>query len=101
MIFHIMSGRGRGQARGAEVSAADVPSLIRNIRTARGLTQEALAREIGVTFSTVNGWENGRHHPIPALITRLLGIADAAGLVVVAGGRSSRGPTRTQPGHGR
>jgi len=94
----IMSERGGGQARGPEVSVADVPSLIRNIRAARGLTQEALAREMGVTFSTVNGWENGRHRPIPALITRLLDIANAAGLVVVAGRPASRGPARAHPG---
>ncbi|MGH7484419.1 MAG: helix-turn-helix domain-containing protein [bacterium] len=92
-----MAGPGR-QARGREVSANDVPSLIRGIRAARGLTQEELAREISVTFSTVNGWENGRHRPIPALITRLLDIANAAGLVVVAGRRTPRGPARTYPG---
>ena len=95
-----MSGRG-GKARGAEVSAADVPSLIRNIRSVRGLTQEALAREIGVTFSTVNGWENGRHRPIPALITRLLDIANEAGLIVVTGRPASRGSAGAHPGLGR
>jgi transcriptional regulator with XRE-family HTH domain len=90
-----MSGRGAGQGRGAKVSAADVPALIRNIRAARGLTQEALAREIGVTFSTVNGWENGRHRPIPALITRLLDAASIAGLVVVEGGQGTSRPVRS------
>jgi len=82
---HIMAGRRGRQASGPEVSAADVPSLVKTIRASRGLTQEALAREIGVTFSTVNGWENGKHRPIPALVTRLLDIASAAGLIVRAG----------------
>ena len=41
----------------------------------RGLTQEGLARELGVSFATVNGWENGRHRPIPALAERLAEMA--------------------------
>jgi transcriptional regulator with XRE-family HTH domain len=35
---------------------ADVGSLVRRIRAERGLTQEGLARELGVSFATVNGW---------------------------------------------
>jgi transcriptional regulator with XRE-family HTH domain len=93
-----MVGRRRGEARASEVSAVDIPSLITSIRAARGLTQEALAREIGVTFSTVNSWENGRHRPIPALIAKLLDIANAAGLLVVAGRRPPRVPLQTHPG---
>jgi transcriptional regulator with XRE-family HTH domain len=77
-----MARRSGDRPKAAQVSPADVPSLIRSIRAARGLTQEALAREIGVTFSTVNSWENGRHRPIPVLVARLLDIAGAAGLVV-------------------
>ncbi len=56
-------------------SLADVGSLVRRIRAERGLTQEALARELGVSFATVNGWENGRHHPIPSLARRLSHLA--------------------------
>lgn len=37
----------------------------------RGLTQEGLAHQLGVSFATVNGWENGRHRPIPALARKL------------------------------
>lgn len=44
--------------------------LVKQIRATRGLTQEGLARELGVSFATVNGWENGRHGPIPALARR-------------------------------
>ncbi len=84
-----------------KVSSADVPSLIKGIRAVRNLTQEALAREMGVTFSTVNGWENGRHRPIPALITKLLDIANAAGLAVAGKGVAFRRPARTHPELGR
>lgn len=51
--------------------ANSVVSLVRAIRATRGLTQEGLARELGVSFATINGWENGRHHPIPLLERKL------------------------------
>jgi putative transcriptional regulator len=61
-------------------SAADIPSLVKRLRTVRSLTQEQLAREMGVTFSTVNAWEKGRHRPIPALVRRLLDMAVEVGV---------------------
>jgi transcriptional regulator with XRE-family HTH domain len=76
--------------RSPRFSVADVPTLIRGIRAARGLTQEALARELRVTFSTVNGWENGRHRPIPALARRLVDLAADAGLAVASPELSAR-----------
>jgi DNA (cytosine-5)-methyltransferase 1 len=48
-----------------------VASLVRSIRVLHGLTQEGLARQLGVSFATVNGWENGRHRPIPLLERKL------------------------------
>jgi transcriptional regulator with XRE-family HTH domain len=56
----------------------DFTALVREIRQARHITQEQLARELQVTFSTVNGWENGKHRPIPALARRLVELADAS-----------------------
>lgn len=56
----------------------DFTALVREIRRIRRITQEQLARELHVTFSTVNGWENGKHRPIPALAGRLVEIADAS-----------------------
>jgi transcriptional regulator with XRE-family HTH domain len=56
----------------------DFSALVREIRQIRHLTQEQLARELQVTFSTVNGWENRRHQPIPALARQLVEIADAS-----------------------
>lgn len=52
-------------------SSNDFPALVRAFRSSRGLTQEGLARELGVSFATVNGWENGRHRPMPVLARRL------------------------------
>lgn len=66
-----------------EARAPDtVVSLVRSIRATRGLTQEGLARELGVSFATVNGWENGRHRPIPSLERRLVELAGAQRIAV-------------------
>lgn len=59
----------------ATATGVETAGLVRRIRAARGLTQEGLARELGVSFATVNGWENGRHRPIPALARRLVEMA--------------------------
>lgn len=48
-----------------------VGELVKRIRTRLHLTQEQLAREIGVSFSTVNQWENDRRCPQPYLRRRL------------------------------
>ncbi len=42
-----------------------VGQLVRELRQEMGLTQEELAVSLGVTFSTVNRWENGRANPSP------------------------------------
>jgi putative transcriptional regulator len=59
---------------------ASVAQLVRKIRELRNLTQEALARELGVTFSTVNGWENGKHTPMPLLLNLLVALGRKCGL---------------------
>lgn len=61
-------------------AAVDFSRLVKRIREVRGLTQEQLARDLEVTFGTVNAWENGKHQPIQALASRLLQIASAAGI---------------------
>lgn len=50
----------------------NVPSLIKKMRAFKGLTQEEFAHELGVTFATVNSWENGRRFPQPYLLKQLL-----------------------------
>ncbi|MDA1095814.1 MAG: helix-turn-helix transcriptional regulator [Chloroflexi bacterium] len=43
----------------------DVTATVRNLRSQLGLTQEQFAAKVGVTWSTVNRWENGRGKPSP------------------------------------
>ena len=50
----------------------DIPKLIKELRERLGLTQEQFAQKVGVTFSTVNHWENGKRRPQPFLVRRLL-----------------------------
>ena len=56
------------------VQKPDVPVLVKSLRTRLGLTQEQFAKEVGVTFSTINQWENGRRRPQPFLLKHLLGL---------------------------
>jgi putative transcriptional regulator len=39
--------------------------FIRDLRLLTGLTQEQFAASVGVTYPTVNRWENGRAKPSP------------------------------------
>ena len=45
--------------------------LVRELRERLDLTQEQFAQRIGVTYSTVNHWENGKRNPQPFLLERL------------------------------
>lgn len=57
----------------------DVPSLIRQLRKRLGLTQEQLAARIGVTFPTINRWENGRTTPSPLALRTIVELLHAMG----------------------
>lgn len=49
----------------------EASQLIREMRAHVGLTQEQLALHLGVTYSTLNRWENQRGNPSPMAITRI------------------------------
>ncbi|HDZ20150.1 hypothetical protein LCGC14_0017050 [marine sediment metagenome] len=48
-----------------------VAETIRNLPTKLGLMQEQFAAKVGVTWSTVNRWENGRGKPSPLALRRI------------------------------
>ncbi len=54
---------------GSELSVLD-------LRKRLGMTQEQLARELGVTVGTVNRWENGRFRPSPLALRGLERLAE-------------------------
>lgn len=49
----------------------DVSVTVKNLRTQLRLTQEQFAAEVGVTWSTVNRWENGRGKPSPLALQKI------------------------------
>ncbi len=38
--------------------------IVKEVRKQLGLSQEALAQEIGVSYATIHRWENGKTSPI-------------------------------------
>ena len=48
-----------------------MPQLVRKLRERTGLTQERFAAKLGVTFPTINRWENGRAKPSPLAMQRI------------------------------
>jgi transcriptional regulator with XRE-family HTH domain len=49
----------------------DIPRLVRELRERTGLTQEKFAARLGVTFPTINRWENGRARPSPLAMQKI------------------------------
>ncbi|MGB3495310.1 MAG: helix-turn-helix transcriptional regulator [Elainellaceae cyanobacterium] len=47
------------------LKSSDVGELLKEIRHRTGLSQKKLAERLGVSFTSVNRWENGRQKPIP------------------------------------
>lgn len=59
---------------------AAIPALLREIRAKLGLSQEALAERLGVSFATVNRWEAGTNTPQRAAREAIARLADEAGV---------------------
>ena len=50
---------------------ADIVRLVRELRQRTGLSQEKFAAKLGVTFPTINRWENGRAKPSPLAMKQI------------------------------
>ena len=50
---------------------ADLSRLVRELRELTGLTQEKFAAKLGVTYPTINRWENGRAKPSPLALKQI------------------------------
>jgi len=53
-----------------------ISRMIRKQRFALGLTQEQFAAKVGVTYSTVNRWENNKAQPSPLAMKRIKELQD-------------------------
>lgn len=45
-----------------------IAELVRETRQHLGLTQEQFAAKLGVSYQSVNRWENGRTKPLPIVL---------------------------------
>ena len=63
MLFWIVERTG--------MAGKDKAKMIKELRAAFGLTQEKFATKIGVTYSTLNRWENGKGAPSPLSMLRV------------------------------
>ncbi|MCP6760082.1 MAG: helix-turn-helix domain-containing protein [Fischerella sp. CENA71] len=53
------------------INQPEVGKLIRELRFLTGLTQEQFAATLGVTYPTINLWENGRAKPSPLAMEKI------------------------------
>lgn len=53
------------------IKQPEAATLIRAMRAHVGLTQEQIALHLGVTYSSINRWENGRGNPSPLAIQKI------------------------------
>src|SRR5580700_10893403 len=69
-------------------SADSVAARLRSLRGTLGLSQEQLARRLGVSFASVNRWESGRTEPSAKAVAALAGLEAelAAGGTRIGGG---------------
>ena len=58
---------------------ADISRLVRELRERTGLTQEKFAAKLGVTYPTINRWENGRAKPSPLALKQIEELARGLG----------------------
>ncbi len=54
-------------------------SLVRELRILTGLTQEKFAARLGVTFPTINRWENDRAKPSPLALEKIESLLQSMG----------------------
>ncbi len=68
------SSQGRRATRdgsAAKTAPSEFSCLVRELRARTGLTQEQFAAKLGVTFPTINRWENGRAWPSPLALQQV------------------------------
>ena len=70
---------------------------IRAARQARGITQEQLAEEVGVSRSAVAQWETGRAGQLTGNLSRIAEVL-GVGIEHLAHGRDRRGPIQAGTG---
>ena len=65
---------------GSMTATNNTIGLVSAIRVKGGYSQEALARELGVSFASVNAWERGRANPRNTHLKDLHALAESMGI---------------------
>ncbi|MEP0923445.1 helix-turn-helix transcriptional regulator [Leptolyngbya sp. ST-U4] len=60
-------------------NSSDIADLVLELRQQLGLTQEELAARLGVSFPTINRWENGRNKPSRIAVKLIRGTLEEMG----------------------
>jgi transcriptional regulator with XRE-family HTH domain len=60
----------------------EIGKLVRSLRLETGLTQEKFAAQLGVTFPTINRWENNRAKPSPLAVEKIEQMVRGLGVAV-------------------
>jgi DNA-binding transcriptional regulator YiaG len=60
-----------GKIKGTDMNKKEISKMIKAIRDELGLTQEQFAHKLGVSFSTVNEWENNKRKPSPLAMRQI------------------------------
>lgn len=53
------------------IDQSDLTSLVRETRQRLELSQAKFAQKLGVSFQSVNRWENGRTKPLPIALKQI------------------------------
>ncbi len=53
------------------IDQPEIGRFIRELRLLTGLTQEQFAASLGVTYPTINRWENARAQPSPLAMEKI------------------------------
>jgi DNA-binding transcriptional regulator YiaG len=61
------------------IKQPEVGQIIHDLRLLVGLTQEQFAATLGVTYTTINRWENGRSKPSPLAMGKIEGMLEEMG----------------------
>lgn len=72
LVSHMSYSSSYSKTRKAmSTTPSNTSDLIRNLRQQLSLSQEKLAVKLGVSFKTVNRWENGHTTPSPMALRRI------------------------------
>jgi len=60
----------------------DFPVAVKMVREKMGLSQEDLARSLGVSFASINRWENGKTRPNKLAKTVFIAFCEKNGIII-------------------